>query len=716
MQWNEFIEKPTELESSHDQNEEYDFVSLLICRCLLCSQFEGVHPDRITEVLKSIGVSVPGDDDDLGNPREKNKNEGKLREEVQQARDAILSRHSGEIRLAMDPLVTMIQERLQLNEAERRLLILVILKSRDQRFKSMLHQTQFRTMHKGMKLVGQVLGVRDHQVAEALSSTSNLVRMELIDTSPNIMDLDDLVSEGKMMYQLRGLFRDSGANNAVIVDRIMRSICPLAPETDLGLKDFDGFGDLELMRNYLTQSKPGLNILLYGPPGTGKTELARVLAKSLGKTLYEVPTQTRNRQPVTGNDRLHSARVAQLFLKDQKDVLLLFDELEDAFRSQQNLGKAWLNQHLETNTVPTIWISNRVEDVDPAFLRRFDLIQEIQAGKNLRDGVSEQVRGHLQNLPVPAQWVEHVMTQKWATPALLNNLCELGELLPQDKPNRNMKRLEHAVTQKLRPLKKSAPTGVAQHKTPNESPLRKGVPQFQLAWLNTRPSLRSMEGLLQRTPSAKLCLYGPPGSGKTAFARHIANALGKPFELVSGSDLLSKYVGESEQHVRDMFRAAETEDSLLLIDEADSFLASRNDSSYSWQVTLTNEFMVQLDQFQGMVMITTNRFEYLDAAIMRRLHLKVEFRAMTRAQVVSMLKSCVSDPEAIEHAEPEQISALSELTPGLVVNAIEQLNLLRRPIRTRTLLRAALEEQRQQSLTASQPIGFTVPLSGAPGD
>lgn len=271
MQWNEFIEKPTELESSHDQNEEYDFVSLLICRCLLCSQFEGVHPDRITEVLKSIGVSVPGDDDDLGNPREKNKNEGKLREEVQQARDAILSRHSGEIQLAFDPLVTMIQERLQLNEAERRLLILVILKSRDQRFKSMLHQTQFRTMHKGMKLVGQVLGVRDHQVAEALSSTSNLVRMELIETSPNILDLDDLVSEGKMMHQLRGLFRDSGANNAVIVDRIMRSICPLAPETDLGLKDFDGFGDLELMRNYLTQSKPGLNILLYGPPGTSKT-------------------------------------------------------------------------------------------------------------------------------------------------------------------------------------------------------------------------------------------------------------------------------------------------------------------------------------------------------------------------------------------------------------------------------------------------------------
>lgn len=175
-------------------------------------------------------------------------------------------------------------------------------------------------------------------------------------------------------------------------------------------------------------------------------------------------------------------------------------------------------------------------------------------------------------------------------------------------------------------------------------------------------------------------------------------------------------MGESEKAVARLFQEAEETGAVLLLDEADSFLTSRSQHRHSWESTLTNELMVQLDRFRGIVMITTNRFEQLDRAIMRRFHLKVAFDSLRRDQVISMLKASVKDPEAIDRAEPKTLSALSELTPGLVVSAIEQLNLRGLPLRARHLLHVALQEQRAQSTDTTQPIGFTAQLSGTPGD
>mgnify|MGYP002145016340 CR=1 FL=1 len=80
---------------------------------------------------------------------------------------------------------------------------------------------------------------------------------------------------------------------------------------------------------------------------------------------------------------------------------------------------------------------------------------------------------------------------------------------------------------------------------------------------------------LQARGHGTLCFYGPPGTGKTALAEHIATTLAQPLHVRQASDLMGKYVGETEQNMAAMFREAETENAILLLDEADSFLLDR---------------------------------------------------------------------------------------------------------------------------------------------
>ena len=131
----------------------------------------------------------------------------------------------------------------------------------------------------------------------------------------------------------------------------------------------------------------GVNILIYGPPGTGKTELVRVLASHLGISLYEVSSQDDEGDPATKDQRFRSYLLCQSLFSRRRDCLILFDEIEDIFpaESQGIFGlvmksgphKSWTNRILENNKVPAIWISNSVAQIDPAFLRRFDLILEV---------------------------------------------------------------------------------------------------------------------------------------------------------------------------------------------------------------------------------------------------------------------------------------------------------------------------------------------------
>lgn len=136
---------------------------------------------------------------------------------------------------------------------------------------------------------------------------------------------------------------------------------------------------VKLLRQGLRARTRGLNLLLYGPPGTGKTELAKTLAAEIEADLYPV-SETSNENRVSA--RRSELQMARALLAGDRKAMLLVDEAEEIFvggRSQTDgNSKLFFNRLLEKNETPVIWITNNVEDFNPAYLRRFSYALEVK--------------------------------------------------------------------------------------------------------------------------------------------------------------------------------------------------------------------------------------------------------------------------------------------------------------------------------------------------
>jgi SpoVK/Ycf46/Vps4 family AAA+-type ATPase len=166
--------------------------------------------------------------------------------------------------------------------------------------------------------------------------------------------------------------------------------------------------------------------------------------------------------------------------------------------------------------------------------------------------------------------------------------------------------------------------------------------------------------------SARLCLYGPPGTGKSAFGRWLADRLGMPLLLKSASDLMSKWVGDSEKAIAAAFRQAEREGALLMLDEVDSFLREREGAQHSWEVTRVNEMLTRMESFSGVFIASTNLMEGIDAAALRRFDMKIRFGYLEATQAALMLeRQCAAlGLEAPAPDVVDRVRRLALLTPG----------------------------------------------------
>src|ERR1017187_10309164 len=89
-------------------------------------------------------------------------------------------------------------------------------------------------------------------------------------------------------------------------------------------------------------------------------------------------------------------------------------------------------------------------------------------------------------------------------------------------------------------------------------------------------------------------------------AHVMAAELNRPLMAKKGSDVLSPYVGETEQGIAEMFNAARQEQAVLLLDEVDGLLMERKDARQRWELTQVNEILTQMDQFDGLLISATN--------------------------------------------------------------------------------------------------------------
>ena len=186
--------------------------------------------------------------------------------------------------------------------------------------------------------------------------------------------------------------------------------------------------------------------------------------------------------------------------------------------------------------------------------------------------------------------------------------------------------------------------------------------------LNPDADLERLTSGLQRNPVGRICLYGVPGSGKSEYAHFLAGEIAKPLLVKRGSDLMSKYVGGTERNLAKMFTEAEAEGAILLLDEADSFLRDRTGAHRRWEVSQTNELLVQMEGFHGIFLAATNLLDTLDAASLRRFDLKIKFDYMRPEQAwllfVQVMQERGFPEKSLATGLRQRLWCLTHLTPG----------------------------------------------------
>jgi len=566
---------------------------------------------------------------------------------------------------------------LQLNKAERALLLYGTLARYQRDLRSLLVEFKVNNAPEAYAAIAEVAGVNATEVGEALRVGSRLERIGLVEnliSEHNITDLADLmkVSE-KLPPVLMREYRDQNELMAVFTRPSAKS--------HLGEEDFSFVREdtamlITLLRAAVARKEPGVNVLLYGPPGTGKTELAKVMAQAAGLELFEVEYADRDGNSLSGRDRYRSLQIAQAFLKGSARAALLFDEVEDVFppisteaaqfmaRAEQIAalpsgsvsGKAWVNQILESNPVPTLWVTNRIEQIDPAFRRRFAYHLEL---KSPPPGAREQlVRRTLDGVAVSDAFAAKLAERKGLTPAQIRTAVRFAELAQTE----GGAPVESLIERQLRNADQALGTwGTGRNE-------RASVTTYDLDMLNveTRFEIPRIVSALKARGHGSLCFYGPPGTGKTALGAHIARQMGRPLLVKQASDLMSKYVGETEQNMAAMFREAEAEQAVLLLDEADSFLQDRRGAQRTYEVTEVNEMLQGMEHFGGVFVCTTNLMDRLDQAALRRFTFKIRFKPLTAPQRERMFvtEALGGDEALLKPRIKARLARLEQLCPG----------------------------------------------------
>lgn len=451
----------------------------------------------------------------------------------------------------------------------------------------------------------------------------------------------------------------------------------------LPLAEFDlDEGDVNHIKGLLKR-KGGraVNILLYGLPGTGKTSLAYSLAAELGLKVIEVASALRD----DTDDRRASLLACVNRASSMEEAVVLVDEAERLLDTSfepgtNNKDKAWLNTFLERRGIRIIWISNQISHLDQAVRRRFVYSMYFpELDQKGRLSLWQRIlrRNKALSLLSAEQQEELARCYKVQAGVIHQAVLEGKALYKKSEFYAGVRRqldafvaLEcNGVDKKTlkKALKRSEGVKAAADYCEEGVCCELKVSELVERCQRADRYLKDTDEDKIRGGCATMLFYGPPGTGKTALARYIAHKLNRRCVVVKASDLLSKWVGGSEQNIAKTFAQAESDDVLTVIDEADSFLYERDKANHSWEVTQVNEFLTQLEECRGLIICTTNHKEGLDQAASRRFAFKLKFDYASPEQCLMLYEKLLSPlcpKEKLTVAQRRELADIRHLTPG----------------------------------------------------
>ena len=438
-------------------------------------------------------------------------------------------------------------------------------------------------------------------------------------------------------------------------------------------------GILRSMISSAKSGKRGVNILFYGEPGTGKTSFAKTLAKELGLDLFEIRQGDRNGERNSPQSRMAGIRICNdqvprersMIMVDESDQLLRtsMDFFAALFGGMGSSGseKGVINSILDETKLPTIWISNApARALDDSVRRRFDYsIRFDKLGTRQRSAIwrNSVKKFRLERL-VPTELAEQ-FAQKYQTSA--GGIAMVLENVKRMRPRKD--KVAALVESLMKPH-----CELMEAKTKDDALMP--TKDYSLDGLNIKGDI-ALDRIVEAVrnfrnskedgndpdrPRMNILLWGPPGTGKTEFVKHLGKTLNSRVVVKMGSDLLSCWVGETEKNIKRAFDEAEADNAILFLDEIDGIVQDRSGAQRSWEVTQVNELLSRMENFKGVMVGATNFMDNLDAAIMRRFTFKLQFDYLEadgkRAFFERMFKTRLGDAEA------RRLAAIPNLAPG----------------------------------------------------